>query len=115
MKLPHASEAIVPEAKITGYLLSATHPEGRHKAAFFRQFGFRVEEWWLFAEALRTQAIEYDVANTRDSPFGTRYTVEGVLETPQSRRPLVRSVWVVETGNRRSRASERLSSGKENE
>ncbi len=98
MKLPNASEAIIAENKITNYLLSATHPEGRYKAAFFRRFGFRVEEWRLLAEALHTHGVEHEVTNTRDSPFGIRYIVEGELKTPEGRRPPVRTVWVIEPG-----------------
>lgn len=40
MKLPNLGNASVPEAKITRYLLSMTHPYGRHKANFFQRFGF---------------------------------------------------------------------------
>jgi len=43
MKLPNAEHAIVPGPKITHYLLSETHRDGRHKAAFFRSFGFTSE------------------------------------------------------------------------
>ena len=35
MKLPNREEAIVPEAKITLYLLNTQHPKGRGKAKFF--------------------------------------------------------------------------------
>jgi hypothetical protein len=39
MKLPNHEHALVPQEKITGYLLSLTHRDGRHKAAFFVSFG----------------------------------------------------------------------------
>lgn len=39
MKLPRNREAIVPELKLTDYLLSETHPVGRAKAKFFRALG----------------------------------------------------------------------------
>lgn len=35
MKLPNVEAVVVSEDKITGYLLSPTHRDGRHKAAFF--------------------------------------------------------------------------------
>ena len=53
MKLPNANRAIVDESKIVEYLLSARHPDGRSKAAFFSGFGFRAQRWVAFARALR--------------------------------------------------------------
>ena len=96
MKLPHADEAVVPRPKITDYLLSVTHPVGRDKAAFFQQFGFRAEEWSLLADAFRVHVVEHEVTDSQDSPFGIRYAVDGQLETPDGRRPLVRVVWFVD-------------------
>jgi hypothetical protein len=41
MKLPKVSTAVVPPEKMVGYLLSETHRDGRHKAAFFHRLGFQ--------------------------------------------------------------------------
>ena len=95
MKLPHAGKAVVPKEKLTNYLLSATHPLGHDKAAFFNRFGFRIEEWDVMAHSLREHIVDHDVASTQDTRLGTRYTVEGQLETPDGRRPLVRVVWFI--------------------
>jgi hypothetical protein len=43
MMLPDRDRAHVDRSKITEYLLSLSHPDGRTKAAFFMRFGFRVE------------------------------------------------------------------------
>jgi tripartite-type tricarboxylate transporter receptor subunit TctC len=40
-------------SKITGYLLSLSHPDDRTKAAFFMRFGFSAERWEELAEAPR--------------------------------------------------------------
>lgn len=96
MKLPNAEKAEVPEAKITGYLLSFVHEDGRSKAAFFTRFGFSASEWPVLASALTTHAIEHAVAKVEDSPFGTRYVIEGVIHTPDGRNPKVRSIWFIE-------------------
>jgi len=99
MELPNAAQARVDRAKITDYLLCASHPEGRSKGEFFARFGFRVEEWKVLAEALRKHGRTYSVVTAVDSPFGTRYTIDGVLETPDGRRPRVRTVWIVAKGS----------------
>lgn len=95
MKLPYVAQASVPKRKITDYLLSATPPEGRGKAAFFYRFGFTPESWTVLAEALMAHAAEHEVAHMEASPFGTRYVVEGTIATPSGRMPRIRAVWFV--------------------
>ncbi len=98
MKLPNAERAVVPGNKVTRYLLSATHPQGRHKATFFKRHGFSTNSWHELAASLVRHAAEHDVAGVDRSPFGTRYIIEGDLGSPDGRRPTVRSVWFIESG-----------------
>jgi hypothetical protein len=98
VKLPNHEQSLVPEQKIAGYLLSATHEDGRHKAQFFGSVGFSQDHWEVLAAALRNHAAENEVAKTEQSPFGTRYVIEGPLAAPDGRSPKVRSVWFVDTG-----------------
>ena len=98
MRLPNASAATVPREKITGYLLSATHRVGRHKAEFFVRFGFRVQAWEALADALRDHATRHEVARMEPSAFGARYIVDGMMVTPDGRNPRVRSVWFIRRG-----------------
>lgn len=98
MKLPHAEQAAIPQRKVTEYLLSRTHPDGRHKAAYFASFGFTLDTWETLADALRRHAAEHDVVETEATSFGTSYTVEGGLQAPDGRTPQVRVIWFVETG-----------------
>ena len=79
MKLPNYERAVVSETKITGYLLSTKHRDGRSKAEFFMQLGFSSDAWEDFVKALLQHAAENEVAKIEDSPFGTRYIIEGVL------------------------------------
>jgi hypothetical protein len=98
MKLPHAEQATVPEQKVVDYLLSVTHRDGRHKAAYFGRFGFTATAWQVFAEALRRHAADYKVVETDQTAYGTSYVIEGPLMAPDGRMPVVRVVWFVETG-----------------
>ena len=98
MKLPQAEQAVVPQDKIEHYLLNPGHPIGASKAGFFHRFGFSREQWRLLADALRQHARANPVANAVADPDGTTYLVEGPLETPSGRRPRLRTVWLVETG-----------------
>jgi hypothetical protein len=98
MKLPQFEQAIIPQRKLTEYLLSRMHRDGRNKAAFFASFGFTLEAWEMLADALQRHAAEHDVVAMEVTPFGARYTVAGALRAPDGQMPLVRVVWFIETG-----------------
>jgi hypothetical protein len=53
MKLPKYEQVVITREKVVDYLLSDTHRDGRHKAAFFKRFGLTVTEWERAAWALR--------------------------------------------------------------
>jgi len=97
-KLPDAESAYIDPGKIAGYLLSETHPRGRLKAAFFRRFGFSAGHPGVFAEALLNHARSHDLAGAVETAFGIHYIIEGAIETPDKRNPVVRTVWVIKTG-----------------
>jgi hypothetical protein len=96
VKLPNHSLAVVPKRKIVEYLLSPTHPWGKHKADWFAAFGFSVENWGSLATALKQHAREHELAKIEVTAFGTRYVVEGIMEMPNGASPRVRTVWFVE-------------------
>jgi hypothetical protein len=96
MKLPNIEQAVVPRRKRTEYLLSTTHPRGQTKSAFFAAFGFTGEAWELLSDALTRHARKNDVALTEQTPFGTSYTVDGLLSTPDGWTPMVRVVRFIE-------------------
>jgi len=85
--LPNAVQAYVEEKKITGYLLSDTHPQGRSKAVFFRAFGFVPAQWQELAAALVAQGAAGTVVSTLVLPDSTQYAVEGELSALDGRAP----------------------------
>ena len=95
MKLPNADRAVVPSRKITHYLLSTTHRDGQHKAAFFRSFGFALEAWDVLASALLIHGRTHEVSAIATTPFGQNYLVEGPLPAPDGRAPRVRVIWFI--------------------
>jgi len=96
VRLPFWDQAEVPEEKITKHLLCTGHRDGRRKAAFFMAHGSSPHNWESLAEALRQHAAHCDVVQTEGTPFGTRYVVEGPLQAPDGRNPLIRVVWFFE-------------------
>lgn len=97
MKLPYYENVVVRPDKITAYLLSESHPNGRHKGSFFMRFGFSINNWQQLSNALLKHAEEHEIAGVEPSPFGTRYIIEGNMESPDMRNPRIRSVWFIET------------------
>jgi hypothetical protein len=82
MKLPNVEHAVVPSRKITHYLLSATHRDGQHKAAFFRSFGFKPDAWEELATALMQHARNCEIIEIVPAPFGRNFVAEGALPSP---------------------------------
>src|SRR5262249_20155507 len=95
-RLPHLARAVVPEAKIVNYLLSVNHSAGRAKAHFLEGFGFRAQEWHVLRDAIVAHAAANDITASHQTPFGTKYEIDGPLPTPDGRAPIVRVVWFVE-------------------
>lgn len=96
MRVPSCEKAEVPRTKISDYLLSDTHVGGKHKAAFFRTYGFSAAAWEELANALKQHVAENEVTRTETTLFGVRYVIEAPLRTPDGRNPVVRSVWFVD-------------------
>ena len=96
MKLPHADKAEVGREKIVDYLLNPAHPDNAGKAPFFVGFGFRREDWPVLAGALCRLAAQGDVAFGMESPHGRKYILDGRLETPGGKTPLVRTIWIID-------------------
>ncbi len=91
--LLNLSQIEVDKNKITEYLLNTAHPDGGPKAQFFLQCGFTKDRWTTLADALKRHASVHAVAKEEKTLFGTKYVIEGILETTTHRRPLIRSVW----------------------
>jgi hypothetical protein len=93
--LPNAQSAIVPERKITHYLLNPAHPVGGSKAVFFLRFGFTAAEWQRLAEALLRHARENEVVAMEETAHGHRYIVDGPLTAPDGSCLNIRSAWYI--------------------
>ena|SRR3989442_10183984 len=98
MMLPNAHLAVVEREKITEYLLNPEHRYGASKARFFAEFGFELRAWETLAEALREHGQHYEVGRTRQTSWGPRYEIDGELNTPDGRRPRIRTVWQLDDG-----------------
>ncbi len=97
-KLPNAEAATVEVAKLTEYLLSTTHKDGKGKAKFFMAFGFSLAEVDQMETALLLHGLTQPVVQVSDTEHGVKYVLECSLDTPDARNPCIRSVWIVDAG-----------------
>jgi len=71
---------------------------GKSKAKYFRSYGFSDENASDLAQGLLAIAQSAPVESSERSPYGTKYIVDGELETPNGVMIQVRTIWIVEHG-----------------
>jgi hypothetical protein len=98
MKIPNNDQSFVADNKITDYLLSETHEIGKHKADFFKRFGFDLNDIETFRESLIQHSIVRDIEQTKNSEFGSKYELKCEIITPDEQNPCIVTVWIVENG-----------------
>lgn len=98
MRLPNANLALVERQKIVEYLLNREHPDNGGKADFFIALGFGTNDWETMAAAVRVLAMHSSVSLSMESEHGKKYIVDGAIATPSGKTPMVRTVWIVDTG-----------------
>jgi hypothetical protein len=88
------SEAEVTQRKILDYLLAADHPVGGDKAAFFTAIGYSRAHWSRLRDDLVRLARDGEVAVEKQTPFGMKYVVDGVVDAPARRSVRLRTIWI---------------------
>jgi len=97
-RLAHSDRAIVPEAKIVEYLLSARHPGGRANARFLAGLGFNVENSHSLRDAIVAHAMANEITASHRTQFGIKFEIDGPLLAPDGHAPFVRVIWFTEAG-----------------
>jgi len=100
--IPNRHQAYIPEEKLGGYLLSESHPGGRAKAALLLRLGFQRTDTELLRQALLHILGTGTLAASVQSPYGTKFVVDGILKAPRDSAPF-RTVWIMEPDDPRPR------------
>lgn len=98
--LPGSERAWIPEGKLGAYLLSAGHPTGANKAAFFAGLGYTNKNEEHLARDLLLLARTREVVREVVTRHGTKYVIDGDLYGTLQESRRVRTVWIVEPGGK---------------
>lgn len=103
MELPNRKNAYISPSKLKDYLLSETHSVGKAKAKLFRTAGFNETNVALLKEGLLAIAHSGQVIETKSSPHGVKYVIDGLFKTPDGNSIKMRTVWIIDKGRERPR------------
>ena len=97
-RLPHGDQAILDMRKIEDYCLNPLHPRGRHKARVFREVLDlqRSDASWLRG-ALLEAARSAEAFRDGEDAWGTHWRLDANLRR-QGKSTVVRTIWIVRTG-----------------
>ncbi len=96
--MPNSDKVIITKEKLTDYLLSQTHPIGKSKAKFFCSLGFDESNADLLEKEIRGVAEMNDIIEEKSTNFGTKYIINGRINTPNGNIVEIRTVWILESG-----------------
>jgi len=97
-RLPNSDEAVLDIRKIEDYCLSASHPRGRHKARVFRE-ALELQR----SDAARLRDVLLETARSGEAfqvaadAWGTHWRLDATIKR-QGKSTVVRSIWIVRTG-----------------
>lgn len=96
MKMPNGHFADVPNEKLFGYLLNASHPDNPGHAELFNTLlGINASNAKILKDALLEAAANQDAIPGKPSPFGSKYEIRFQMTGPKRTCTIV-SIWIVE-------------------
>jgi len=99
VKIPNAEHAFIDTAKLSDYCLNPEHPRGQHKARVFAAaLGLTLSDVNYLEAALRKAALTDAAEHDLKDKYGQRYRLDFVLEGHSEQSALVRSAWIIRTG-----------------
>lgn len=101
MKLPNSKNIIISEKKLADYILSETHPIGKFKARVFRDAGFN--EIHALMDELARIANSQEIKSKVSSSYGTKYIIDGQIQSQKGETIKIRTIWIIEIGQTRPR------------
>ncbi len=98
MKLPNRERAIIAPEKLVQYLLNTEHKRGGSKARLLSHFGYQANNWSQLEADIRRFHLDQEVDAIQQTQYGMRYQIRALLQTPDSRTVMVRTIWQIDKG-----------------
>lgn len=93
-----SGNVVVPREKLSGYLLSTTHPIGRYKSTFFLGLGYTPDVPEKLEAALKALlAISAEPGEV--TPYGQKVLSRGPITGPNGQIGRIQAVWIILTGD----------------
>ena len=107
MKLPNRKNANIKREKLTDYLLSRTHKDGKSKAKFFRGIGFNETNIDDFEKALLKigKSNKVKEVDKRKSKYVIKYIIYGLIDAPNGKQYKVKTVWAINVSSKKPHLS----------
>ncbi len=94
--LPFGEKAIVSLEKLTEYVLSETHEEGKNKARVFRNLlEITKDDACKLKEMIQTAVLVNEAKEGKIDRFGKRYSVDFEVKSPTNEVVTIRTGWIV--------------------
>jgi len=89
-----SSDAVIPEAKLTKYLLVRKPKDD--KSGFLAQSGYTLDNWQQLERDLRS-ILTNEATLDKETTFGNIYKIQGVLVGPNGVSLRVATYWIVDS------------------
>ena len=97
--LPRYSEAIIPDAKLTGYALNKDHKTGKHKAIVFeRALGYTTDNKDDLISAVQMELAKVRARQQSDTQYGKPFRVTMMIKGANGRYAKVQTGWIIDHG-----------------
>ena len=97
--IPNYQRAVIPRAKVEGYVLDLSHPRGRNKAIVFKSaLGFEQSDWETLRDSIIAELPYHEAIAGKTDQYCKRYNVTLRITGPNGRTLDVTTAWKIETG-----------------
>jgi hypothetical protein len=85
-------DAIIPEAKLTRYLLVLLPKDD--KSQFLAQAGYKLDNWQQLEQDLRNQVLTHPAELIEITPYGEKYAIRACLNGANGKLNIL-TIWIV--------------------
>ena len=98
--LPNYKNAIIPDAKITGYALNFDHPIGKHKAVAFEKYlGYNINNAEMLLYQIREGLKLNPSKRRKETKYGVPFEVRMKILGANGKFAYIKTGWIIDNGS----------------